>query len=484
MTSQRKEELIFKRNFAWANYERQCRTSIAYRFAQYALGLKYEMLPSEVVRQAKRSLLDSLGCAIGAYDAPGRPICEEFTREFGGPEEATGIGSGMRTSAYNAILLNSFLVRYLDFNDNGGGRHGSDGIAGVLAVSEREKINGRDSLTALVISYELGARLRSCTKNWKGVDPDYRAVLSMPPALGKLMGLNEEQLANAIGICAFGNYALALQDSSEEMVMRKDLRFGWNAAAALQSCMLAKRGFTGPVRVVEAEDGINEVLFQGKMNLEELTDFEDWRILLVRHKYLCGVTPIQGVGGAVLTIVKENNLKPEDIAMVNVKLLHGHPLTVPFRYPRCAESADHNVQYLTAAAIKDRALGPESMQSENFTDPVILDLMEKIKVEEDHSLDLPDEKDRDNMGGNTKTGNDGIAEILTTDGRKFYKHVVGPHGLGDDPLTDKELEDKFRSMASKYMKEDQIRKIIDTVWNVEKLGDMNELMKLMAFKLK
>lgn len=150
--------MTWQRDLAWQNLDLQYRSSTAYQLARYALGLNYDLLPKEVIHQAKRCLLDALGCAIGAYDAPGRPICETMVKELGGVEEATVFGSGLRTSAPNATIVNSFLVRFLDANDLGGGGHNSDAIPAILAVSEREKANGRDFITALVISYELGAR--------------------------------------------------------------------------------------------------------------------------------------------------------------------------------------------------------------------------------------------------------------------------------------------------------------------------------------
>src|SRR5512136_1380603 len=102
------------------------------------------MLPQDVVHQAKRCLLDALGCAIGAYEAPGRPICEAVVKELGGVQESTIFGSGLRTSALNATLVNSLLVRFLDYNDLGGGGHNSDAIPSILAIAEREKVRGRD----------------------------------------------------------------------------------------------------------------------------------------------------------------------------------------------------------------------------------------------------------------------------------------------------------------------------------------------------
>src|SRR4030042_429365 len=165
--------MTFQRDLTWETLDHLYRSSVAHQFARYALGLSYEMLPDEVVHQAKRCLLDALGCAIGAYEAPGRPVCEAVVKELGGVQEATVFGSGLRTSAPNATLVNSFLVRFLDYNDLGGGGHNT------------------------------------------------------PPALGRLMGLGEEQIANAIGICTSHCLPLGILDADrEEMTMMKNLRFG------------------------------------------------------------------------------------------------------------------------------------------------------------------------------------------------------------------------------------------------------------------
>src|SRR4029077_4071091 len=142
------------------------RSSISYQIARYALALKYESLPQDVVHTAKRIVLDALGCAIGAYEAPGRPMCEATIKQLGGPPESTVFGSGLRTSAMNATLVNSFLVRFLDFNDTGGGGHNSDCISSILAIAEREKAGCKDFLTSVVCAYELGARVRE-SDSWQ-----------------------------------------------------------------------------------------------------------------------------------------------------------------------------------------------------------------------------------------------------------------------------------------------------------------------------
>jgi 2-methylcitrate dehydratase len=325
-----------------------------------------------------------------------------------------------------------------------------------------------------VISYELGARVQESVLGaslWdRGWTSDVRGGLNMPPALGKIMALTEEQIANAIGICTSHSLPLGILDTHrEENTMTKNLRFGFVAYNAILSCFLAKRGFTGPVRIVEGESGYRQVILQGDMDLERMTDFSGWRILKTRHKCLCiNVTTIGHVL-ATLEIVKEHDLKPEDIATVRIKTCfrdYLHTTTPAKKYPRNAESADHSAFYANAIAIKEKTFGPESFKPEKFNDPVILDLIEKITVEPDSSMPVYSYR--------------GISEIITKDGCRYSKSMDLPHGLGDDPLTDGELEDKFKEMALKYMSREKIQKIVDMVWNVDGIDDIGELTKQMV----
>lgn len=466
--------MTFQRDLAWRQIDLVHRSSIAHQFARYALGLTYEMLPQDVVHQAKRCLLDALGCSIGGYGSDGYRMCEGVAKENGGHEEATVFGSGLRTSALNATLVNGFQVRFLDFTDMGGGGHNGESVPGILAVCERERGSGHDLLISLVISYEVGARVGDSLASWQAWHREVRAGVSMPAALGRLMGLNAEQIANAIGTCACGNITLRASDTlGYAMPMRRSLRFAWVAYAAILSCMLAKKGFTGPVHVLEGENGINQVLFKGGMDFERMTDFRGWRILQTGHKYLCACSVHHGHLYATLSIVKDHDLKPEDIAAVRLKVRSADTArhTLATMYPRNSETADHSAFYLTAIAIKERSVGPDSIKPEKFTDPVILDLIERITIEADPTIP--------SQGYGARSGK---SEIVTKDGRKFEKYIVTPHGFGDDPLTDKEIEDKFRAMASKHMDEGQIRKILDTVWNVERLDNIDKLVRLMVFR--
>ena len=370
------------------------------------------------------------------------------------------------------------MVRFLDYNDAGGGGHNSDCIPSILAVSERERVGGRDFLISVVVSYELGGRVRDAGGG--GVEAledrgwllDIRGGMTMPPALGRLMGLNEDQIADAIGICASHSLPLGLLDAHrEENSMAKNLRFGSVCNDAILSCTLAKQGFTGPIRVVEGEGGIRQVIYENQMDLDRLVDFSGWRILNVRHKSLPANYVTQGHVALTLAIVKEQDLKPEDIASVKITAGSREKLHVASflgkKYPRNAETADHSAHFTNAVAIKDMALGPEQYSPEKFTDPVILDLIEKITVEANPAIPA--------------TSYAVTSEIITKDGRRFQKRADVPKGHPNDPMSDAEVEDKVRQMAAKHMPENQIKKIFDTVWNLDSVDDLGKLAALMVF---
>lgn len=473
--------MSFRRDLVWRQKDLLDRSTVAHQVARYALALGIAQLPAPVVHQAKRCLLDALGCALGGYDAPAREICEATVAELGGTPEATVIGSGTRTSAPNAALLNSLLVRFLDFNDLGGGGHNSDAIPSLLAVAERERSSGADFLAAIVVSYELGARFGDAVTpsvvgvpihgslEEKGWTKDIRAGFNQPPALGRLMGLTESQIANAIGICMSHTLPLGILDAHrEENTMAKNIRFGWAAHDAIISCMLAKRGFTGPVHIVESDVGVRNVVARGEMDLMRLTDFAGWRILKARFKTLAANGSTHGHVLATLGLVNEHDLRPDQIAEVRLRTPvreAKHTTAPPKKYPRNAESADHSAFYANALVIKERAFGADSIDPAKFTDHVVLDLIDRITVQADPGLGYYE----------------GASEILTTDGRRLEKHVTQPHGFGDDPLTDRELEDKFHDLASRRLADRRVRQLAETCWRIDELDDLAPLVELLVF---
>jgi 2-methylcitrate dehydratase len=457
----------------------------ARKFAEYGLGLTFADLPDQVIKQAKRVILDYIGCAIGGYSSPTNRIVLKSISEFGGQAESTVIGSGLRTSCLNAALANGSMARFLECHDLylvfepvASGSHPSEIIPSALAVGERQHSTGKQVLEAIVSGYELSARYVDASAvhealGHKGWNSDLRAVFIVPVVAGRLLEMDAEQVENAIGIAASYNMVLGiLDDSLEEGTMARNLRFPFTAYDSIMASFLAKNGLTGPKRVIEGHSGYVEAVAHGDFDYKKFTDFKDFKIMETRFRPFVGDGTTFGHLDATLQIVKEHDIKPEDVARVRLwaaarSVEHtGQP---DKRYPKNKETADHSSYYLTAVAIMDRKLGPEQFTIEKYEDPKILELNSKVSLEVDPSLDqLPAA---------------GISEITTKQGISYRKRIDHPKGTLPNPMTDQDLEEKFRSLASKYMSEAQMTEIINVVSNMDKLKDIGELMKLLEFRL-
>ncbi|MDP3878682.1 MAG: MmgE/PrpD family protein [Dehalococcoidales bacterium] len=459
--------------------------TVAREIADYAAGFDYKDLPGEVVGMAKRVLLDTLGCAIGGYPSDASQITQGLIKELGGAPESTVIGSGIRTDCLNAALTNGIMVRYLDYMDQISipvghwyvYAHPSEVIPGILAVAERQHLSGVEVLTAVVLGYELSARFCEATTivpiAKKGWNPDSLGVYIMPAVAGKILGLNADQIENAIGVSGCHGMVLGILDSaSEEYTMAKNMRFPLTARDGILAALLAQRGFTGPTRVMEGENGFIESVMDGDFDVDKLTDFGGrFRILDTEFKAWAACGTLQGHLNATLNLVEEHGINPEDVAQVRIwagtrSVEHtGDPVK---RYPKNKETADHSAYYVTAVAIKERGLGPDQYSPEKYADPAIRELIDKVTLEIDTDLD--------------RFGRAGITEITTRQGARYRCQIDYPRGHPNNPMTDDDIRNKFHSLAARFMDEERMGKVIGTINALEEVDDIGRLMRLLVFQ--
>jgi len=460
--------------------------TLARGLARYAMDLTYQDLPPDVIHQTKRVLLDTLGCAIGASGSEASRAIEAFIRESGHPGEATVFGSGLRTSSLNATLANGAMVRYLDYNDTAfilqgetyrTGYHPSEVIPPILALGERQHLSGKGVIAAIVSGYDLSlCFLEAVTgpgmekRGWNG---DTRGAYIMPLIAGKILGLTEEQMENAVGISGSCHAVLGILDTpAEEYTMTKNIRFPTMSYAGILAAMLARNGFTGPTTIIEGHDGFAASIMQG--------DYDLSRVVPKKGKFAIRETCIKSIIAdfsshghltATLTLAGEHDLKAEDVAEIRIttsKRCAEHTGDPVKKYPKNKETADHSSYYLTAIAVIDRRIGPDQFAPEKYHDPRVKELIDKVVLQGDPSLD--------------KARPAGISEIVTKQGQTYRCRVDYPRGHARNPMTDGEIVEKFKSMAAKRMKEDQMKRVIDTVFSLDEVEDIGELNQLMVFK--
>lgn len=460
--------------------------SIARELAKYSIGFTFQDVPPDIVHQTKRVVLDTLGCAIGGYTSEASRAIQELIKELGHPEEATVFGSRMKTSCLNAVLANGAMVRYLDYNDTAfiiqgeiyrTGYHPSEVIPPILALAERQHLSGKDVIVAIVMGYDLSLCFLEGVvgpgmekKGWNG---DTRGAYIMPLVAGKLLGLNEEQMENAVGIAASCHAVLGILDApKEEYTMTKNIRFPTMAYASILAAMLAQKGFTGPAGVIEGQGGFVEAIMNGDYDLSKLVNIKGkFAIRETCIKSIIADFSAHGHLTATLTLAREHDIKPEDIAEVRIttsKRCAEHTGDPVKKYPKNKETADHSSYYLTAIAIIDRQIGPDQFTPEKYNDPKVRELIDKVTLIGDPSLD--------------KVRPAGISEILTKQGKRYSLRVDYPRGHARNPMTDAEVIDKFQSLASKYMNDEQMKQVIETVFILDELDDIEKLNRLMVFR--
>lgn len=455
--------------------------SITRNMARFVLDLKFEDIPEVAVKEAKRFLLDSIGCAMAAVNNSDMAAMYRFTEKLGGTPEATLIGNGHRTSASNASLMNSLLVRALDYNDiywEQDPSHPSDIIFGALSPAEALGKDGREALVAIMIAYEL--ELRWCLACFPGVREIgwHHATLTQfvsPLVAGRIYGLDEDQLVAAAGISGSSHYTVGGVVAGH-LTNMKNTADPLATQAGVLAAMMAREGYEGPVEVIEGKEGFEHVLTGIKLKPEILVDDLGTRFLITDCGYKAFPTEAltHQPMSAVLNILQNNDLVAEDLASIHIQTTArgADILSDPSKFdPQTKETADHSLPYCLAAAAADGGVYPNSFTDEKLFDPRIRALLGKIKVVANEEIDA--------MFPGVKRA---IATIKTNDGREFVETVDHAKGSPQNPLSDEELIAKFRANCDGVIDTKQQDAIIDATWNFDQCPNVGEYMKLLVVK--
>ncbi len=452
-------------------------SSISKKMAQFAANLRYADIPPAAVHEAKRFLLDSMGCALAAVHNEDMEAMYRFTEKLGGTPEATVIGSGHKTNAPNAALMNCLLIRALDYNDiywEQDPSHPSDIIGAALAAAEANNKDGRTALVAIVIAYEL--EMRWCHAAEPGVREVgwHHATLTQfvsPLAAGRMYSLDIDQLVAAVGISGSSHFTLGGVVAGH-LTNMKNTADPMASQAGVFAALMAREGYSGPVEVIEGKEGLIEVLNNVTWNPEELLKGLGEDFLITRCGYKAFPTealthqPIS----AALKIRQEHNLAPGNIAEVLVETTTrgADILSDPSKYkPETRETADHSLPYVIAAALADGNVLPSSFSDEKLKDPVIWDLLGKIKVVADPEIDA--------LFPKVKRAR---VTITTSAGQKHTAQTDFAKGSPEDPLTDEEVVAKFRANAADVLSPARQDQAIEATWRFEDVPHIGEYMEL------
>jgi len=470
--------------------------SISRQISEFAVNLKYQDLPKEVIHEVKRYLFDSIGCAYGSYNTKDVNIIRNIYKRIGGKRESTTIGFGDKLPAVSTSLINSLMIRALDFNDiywKEDPSHPSDLIPAALSVGEMIDASMKEVITAIVLAYEFEQRL--CEFAVPGIRERkwHHAALTQfvsPIAAGKVLGLTIDQMVNAIGISGSHNHTIGAPTAGK-LTMMKNTVDPMAVQSGVLAALMAKEGYTGTEAVFEGKEGfmdcfygwdvkeqkIKPVQMQGRESLGTWSWNIDKLISRLGKSYKimeCSMKafPTEALThthiSAALKLVINNNITYDQIDSVTVTTIARacDILFDPHKYrPESRETADHSLPYCIAAALVDHKISTQSFSGEKLKDKRIWEVIDKIKGEASEEFEkMFPEKQPSRV------------VIRTKNGREFSEYLEYPKGDPREPMSEADLDIKFNSLSEKILTRKRQKEIKKMIFNCEKknAGDLME----------
>lgn len=435
--------------------------------AQFTVDLTYDRIPADARAAAKRFIFDSVGCALGGLKQEDPKIYRRVLGLLGGNEHATIIGTDEKASLVHAALVNSLLIRVMDYNDiywMQDPSHPSDIIPAALSTGEYAGKSGAEILTAIVIAYEIEMRL--CEFAVPGIRERgwHHATLTQfasPYAAGKMLDLDVGQLVNAAGIsgsahCSTGSV------TAGKLTMMKNTVDPLATAAGVEAALLAKEGYTGPEHAIDGKEGLMHCLGDGWDSSKMLDGLgESFRITQCGMKAHPTEALTHAPITATLNLIRNNGIAPDAIAGVEVKTISraSDILSDPSKYdPQSKETADHSLPYCLAAACARGKVTPQEFTDESIRDADIRRFLPLIKVtaEPEYEALFPEKQPNH-------------VRILTTDGGSFEEYVEYPKGHQKSPMNRDELVVKFAALASPEFSNEKVEEIYELIDRFDEL---------------
>lgn len=430
------------------------------RLAQYLVAARYEDLPAKVRKEGVRTFLNWVGVAVGGsrHDTVERAI--RALKPFSGPEQASLLGRQERFDIMNAAFLNGVASHIFDYDDTHLKTiiHPAGPVASaILALAEYQPVSGKEFLNALVLGVETECRIGN------SVYPEHydvgwhitgtTGVFGAAAAVGKLLGLTEQQMIWALGLAA--SQPVGLRESFGSM--NKSFNPGRAASNGLFAALLAAQNFTSSDSMIEAKRGWAHTI-STKQNFSEITDDLGTRYEAALNTYkpfACGIV-IHPAIDAAIQLRNQYNLKPDQIAEIRLKV---HPLVLELtgkKTPQIGLEGKFSVYHSVAVALVQGAAGERQYSDAAVKDPVVIGLRDKVTTVIDPSI-KPEQVDM---------------TLVLKDGRQLHKYIEHAIGSLEVPMSDEQLEAKFTDLAKGVLTDEQARRLIDQCWKVEQLDSV------------
>jgi 2-methylcitrate dehydratase PrpD len=442
--------------------------------SEYVARLSYGTLPEPTVRAAKRVTLDLLGVLFPATKyGPGR-VMNEYVRDQGGRSRATVVGTDIRTSTPNAALANGTMAADMEQDDvhpEAGTHPSSVYVPALLAVAEDIDASGQDWITALVASYDVGCRLSIAMDHTRQYDRGFHptaitGTFGAAAGASRLLGLDADGVNSAIGLAGCQAAGMMTWEMEQEH-FTKSFQSGVPARNAVTAAELAARGYVGARETLDGHYNVFDA-FSSHRNFERLVEGlgARYEIEHTGFKFYSACRNIHATLDIVLDLIAEHRFLADDVEHIDVWL----PDTLA---PIVDNNilTTHNLQFIVAAALVDGEITRAQTTAERRADTGLNELAQRISLYSDAELEkvFPEQWPA-------------RVALRLRDGRVFEVERDNPRGNTARPVSDDEIETKFRQMATQLIPADRADQIIAVVDRLETLPSIRELTRLLSFQ--
>lgn len=433
------------------------------QLAHFVTEAQFSMLSAKALEQLKIRVLDTLGVAIAALDAPPMVAIRILTERSGKDGPSTLIGGGS-SAPDRAAFYNTALSRYLDFMDSylapGETCHPSDNIGAVLAAAESVDADGQAFLTAMAVAYQVQTRLSDVAPvRAKGFDHTVQGAYAVPAGVSKALGLSPGQTANAIAISGTANNALRVTRTGD-LSNWKGLAYPQVGKEGIFAALLAQAGITGPAQVFEGNKGFKETI-SGPFTIDwSKEDLESvLRTIIKKHD---AEIHSQSSIDAAISIRSQEGFNASDIAAVRIKTFQvafdiiGGGEEGGKREIHTKEEADHSLLYMVAVALLDGEVQPRQYAPGRIMAGDVQQLLPLVSVRPDPAFTARFPKEIPSR-----------VVVEMKDGRTFSAEAAAYKGFTSAPLDREDAFAKFSKLATPFTGTGLRKRIAEVVLDLE-----------------
>jgi 2-methylcitrate dehydratase len=443
--------------------------------AKYAARASFADLSTQSRKQLPVHILDSIGCCIAALGAGPIEACRAQVADFGGDGPCALMGGG-KTNPIYAAFWHTALVRYVDFMDNFLAPtetcHTADNFGVALTITDYVGGSGRDLMLAVALSYTVQSRfVDHANFMTRGFDHTTQLAFSLNAAAGRLLGMSEPQIANAIAMAAVSDASFAVV-RAKPLSQWKGLASAQSALGAMNTLFLARRGVEGPLQVIEGANGIDNLLH---MQVRVDWDKEGYEgVLESTIKKYNAMIHTQSAVHCMVELARQNKLDPTKVVAIEADVIRiAYDFAGGGHYGvdkviRTKEQADHSLPYLLTVALLDGDVMPAQFEPDRIAKADVQQLLKKVSVR-------PDQEFTELYPAKMPAK----VTVRLQDGTAIEHEVQDFPGLASHPFTWEDSVEKFDRLVAGRADESVSREIKDAVRSLETI-QVKTLMQLLG----